>query len=120
MIRTVPIPTTVNRMGCAPGAGCCEECGGVSGPPIGAPSIHVHAIPSSRNTALHASLGDVQCDQDGNCYTDGVLTSAPLTTGPGCPPGVPSCSSGPSTSSLIYMGVGLLAVLLLEGTSRRR
>jgi len=45
-----------------------------------------------RNSALRGSLGiaflplsglhDVQCDQDGNCYTDGVLTSSPPSTAP--------------------------------------
>ncbi len=49
-----------------------------------------------RNSVLHGSLGiafrplsglrDVECDQDGNCYTDGVLTSSatdPTYTAPG-------------------------------------
>lgn len=109
MIRTIPIPKTVSRMGCAPGAGCCDECGG-----------HSPAAPVNPAALM---LGDVQCDSDGNCYTDGVLTAAPLTTGAGCAPGVASCSSSPATgisSTWLYIGMALAAVLLMEATSRRR
>lgn len=98
----------------------CTDCGLQTGPPIGPPPIHTHAIPTARNSALHAHLGDTQCDQDGNCYTDGVLTSAPLTTGAGCPAGVANCSTSGLSSTMIYLGVGVLAILLLEATSRRR
>lgn len=125
MIRTIPIPQTVTgRLGCAPGGDCCDECRSHrTGPPIGPAATHVHAIPTNRNSALHSYLGETQCDQDGNCWTDGVLTAAPLTTGPGCPVGVPVCSTGAGgidKSVLAYVGVGLGAVLLLELLFRRR
>lgn len=70
-----------------------------------------HLKTGMRNRALHGSLGDTICDPDGNCYTDGVLTAAPLTTGPGCPPGVPSCpassgfTSGVNTTALVFAGI---------------
>lgn len=103
MIRTVRIPTTVARMGCTPGGDCCSECA-QTGPPIGSPSTHVHNIPGARNTALHSQLRATQCDQDGNCYTDGVLTSAPLTY----PLGV----SAPASTTLYIAGAALLVGLM--------
>lgn len=32
---------------------------------------------------MRINLGETVCDQDKNCYTDGVLVSAPLTSTPG-------------------------------------
>lgn len=125
MIRTIAVPTTVSRMGCAPGSGCCDACGGHS--LKGTHSNRVFTTgDGGRNSALHSHLGDTVCDADGNCYTDGVLTAAPLTTGAGCPPGVASCSSsagstlGMSNSTLMYVGGAVLIIALLEATSRRR
>src|ERR1700723_964931 len=112
MIRTVHIPTKVSRMGCAPGSGCCDECSH-TGPPIGAPEVHVHQIPSERNSALRASLGTVNCDQDGNCYDDstGVYTPAPVSSS--------GVTSGLSNTTL-YIAGAVLLIGLLELTSRRR
>lgn len=154
MIRTVPIPTKVSRMGCAPAGDCCDECTGRLGAyraganvteqghrgltqvvtlsPQGYVAMETlgHSTPqptgnipaqSARNVVLHRSLGDTQCDPDGNCYTNGVLTAAPLTTGSGCAAGDPTCSTSTSSSSTwLYMGAGLLGIALLEATSRRR
>ena len=92
MIRTVSIPNpAAGRIGCARGAGCCSDCG---------------------DHAETARIADVQCDQDGNCYTNGVLTAAPLTY----PAGV---SSGLSTSTVYIIGAAVF-VGLLELFSRRR
>lgn len=111
-------------MGCAAGSGCCADCGGGDHGTTHLSGTHTNRIAGARNSALHSWLGATQCDQDGNCYTDGVLSAAPLTTGAGCAPGVASCSastfSAPSSATLIYIGIGLLAVLMLEATSRRR
>lgn len=121
MIKTIPIPTTVSRMGCAPGADCCADCASHKMPatsPLA--GTHTNRIASARNMALRRHLGTTQCDPDGNCYTDGVLTSAPLTTGAGCPPGVASCNPGGLPNTTLYLLAGLAAVALLEATSRRR
>lgn len=70
MIRTIPIPRTVSRIGCAPGGNCCDECR--TGPPIGPASTHVH------------SLGDVSCDDTGTCTaTASVNTLAYVGVGLG-------------------------------------
>jgi len=95
-------------MGCAPGGACCESC-------------------------KQHRMGDTQCDSDGNCYTQAAdgsyqLTAAPATTGPGCGPGVTNCGGvstitsalGNVSPTWLYVGAGLLLVLLLEGHSRRR
>lgn len=124
MIRTVPIPKTVSRMGCASGGDCCDECRAKTGPPIGPAPDHVHAIPTMRNACLHGHLGDVSCDQDGNCWdtSTGQLTAAPLTTGPGCAPGVLSCSasSSSSISPLVYVvGAGILGMILIDFFTER-
>ena len=104
MIRTVPIPTKVNRMGCTPGGGCCDECGG-------------HG--SAGNLG---SLHDTACDQDGNCYdtSTGQLLSAPLTTGPGCAPGVPSCAASgglglTGVTPAVLIGVAVALLLFTKG-----
>lgn len=110
MIRTISIPTTVPRMGCTAGRNCCDECA-QTGPPIGPAATHVHDIPSVRNSALNSQLGATQCDQDGNCYTDGVLTSAPLTY----PLGV----SGPTSTTLYALGAALLIGFMVLGSKRR-
>jgi hypothetical protein len=81
-------------------------------------AIHTNRIRGARNMALHSTLADLQCDTDGNCYSGGVLTTAPLTTGSGCAVGDPSCNT--SSSTWLYIGAGLLAIALLEATSRRR
>ena len=131
MIRTVPIPKTVSRMGCAPGSGCCDSCGGHTGPPIGAPADHTHAIPGNRNRALHTALGDVLPDDPGlaqavadwaastNSAADQTALNALLMSGQTAPVSS-ATSTGPSKSTLMYIGVGLLFVFLLEATSRRR
>lgn len=88
-------------MGCAPGSGCCDECGG-----------HGQAL---------GRLGDTACDSDGNCYdtSTGTLLSAPLTTGAGCAPGVPSCAASGGLSTAVFgtylpaVIIGSLAALLL-------
>jgi hypothetical protein len=94
MIRTVPIPTRVSRMGCTPGGGCCDECGG-----------HSQAL---------GRLGDTACDQDGNCYDTGTgqLLSAPLTTGPGCAPGIPSCAASSGSLGTAALGTYLPAIII--------
>lgn len=102
MIRNIPIPKTVSRVGCTPGGGCCDECGGHGAQALG-------------------RLGDTACDSDGNCYdtTTGTLLSAPLTTGPGCAPGVASCAASGSLASaalgtyLPAIIIGSVAALLL-------
>lgn len=109
MIRTVPIPTRGNvrpvtpaKMGCAPGSGCCDECG--ASPHLG-------------------GLHDTVCDQDQNCYdtVTGALLSAPLTTGPGCAPGVPSCAaSGAVSPSTLWLIGGLFVFALFSFKGGRR
>lgn len=81
--------------GCAPGSGCCDECGG-----------HAPAL---------GRLGDTACDSDGNCYdtSTGTLLSAPLTTGPGCAPGVPSCAASGGT---LTAALGTYAPALIIGS----
>lgn len=58
-------------------------------------TTHRKAPQGMRSFALRGAMGDVACDQDGNCYdtTTGELTSAPLTTGPGCDPGMGGCGT---------------------------
>lgn len=127
MIRTVAVPTTVSRMGCAPGGDCCDECRGHKSEPADAAALVIYTAPWSgkKNATLHSRLGqDLQCDQDGNCYSDGTLVSAPLTTGAGCAPGVASCAA--STESIaLWVGGGLIGAILLTtllggGGGRRR
>jgi hypothetical protein len=103
MIRTVPIPKTVSRLGCAPGCGCCDECGG-------------------HGTSNMGRLGDTACDQDGNCYdtSTGALLSAPLTTGPGCAPGVPSCAASgglgiTGVTPALLIGIAVALLLFTKG-----
>lgn len=65
--------------------------------------------PSMRNRALRGALGDVQCDQDGNCYDSGTLVDqtgpAPDLIAPGTyaggynDPYAPGGSSSSSSSS---------------------
>lgn len=98
MIRSVPTPKN-GRMGCSPGGGCCSECGD------------------------HGKLQATQCDDSGNCYTDGVLTAAPLTTGTGCAAGVTTCAASVFASvtpaTWYVLGAGLL-ILMLEMSAGRR
>ncbi len=101
MIRSVPIPTSVSRMGCAPGGDCCPDC-------------------ASHKPAALGRLGATECDQDGNCYTDGVLTAAPLTTGAGCPPGMPTCNPGGLSNTAMYVLGAAVLIGLREISSRRR
>ena len=68
------------------------------------------AIPTMRNRTLRGAMGDVQCDQDGNCYDSGTLISAGnvctdascMMTGPNVNPNDPALqidsSSGGSLS----------------------
>ena len=64
------------------------------------------AVPSMRNRALRGALGDLQCDQDGNCYDSGVLVSSatgdsgPLMTGPVVDLNDPSLQLDSSSGSL--------------------
>jgi hypothetical protein len=76
-----------------------------------------------------ARLGDVQCDSDGNCYTDGVLTAAPLTSsGSGIGNVTPAFVATPAaTSSINWPVIGLAAAgtllfigLATGGGTRRR
>lgn len=73
-------------------------------------------IPSARNTTLKATLGAVNCDQDGNCYDDssGVYTPAPVA-GSAASIGL----GGMSNTTLFLVGAAVL-IGLLEVTSRRR
>jgi hypothetical protein len=86
-------------------------------------------------------MGVLQCDSDGNCYNVDptgtlapVLVAAPETTGPGCPVGIPDCGGVSSVTSAIanlggqstispmtvaYVGLGLVAVVLLGSRGRR-
>lgn len=78
----------------------------------------------------NARLGDVQCDQDGNCYTDGVLTAAPLTSsGSGVGNVTPAFVATPAAASSVNWNVlgiaaasGLLLIALVTspGATRRR
>lgn len=104
MIHTVRIPSGVSRLGCAPGGDCCSDC-----------------------RSDRPRIGDTQCDDSGNCWTDGVLTAAPLTTGTGCAPGVPNCFFGLGSipAPVWYLGGGMVAALALTsllgtGGKRRR
>lgn len=114
-------------MGCAPGAGCCDECGGHSAPTGAA------EIPTNRNRALHGYLGDALPDDPGleqavsdwaaatNSAADQTALNALLMSGHTVPAAVSgSTSTSPSSATLAYIGVGLLFVFLLEATSRRR
>lgn len=135
MIRTVPIPKTASRMGCAPGGGCCDECGGHN-----LAGTHRNVFPAGaarRNPSLHRALGDVECDVDGNCYTDGVMSSqnvngviqmvgnslTPTDTvaGPLFVNAAGATSYTPPTSSTntwLILGAGLIAALFLESLTR--
>jgi len=109
MIRTVQIPRTVSRMGCAPGSGCCSAC-----------SDHKPL------RGLHEALTwqgppQTQCDDSGNCWVDGELVKAPLTTGTGCPPGYPECLTSTVVNTVsavpkpvLYLGGGVVAALILN------
>lgn len=133
MIRTVSIPTTAgSRLGCAPGSGCCDECGGHTGPPIGAPAVHTHAIPSDRNSALHAHLGDLPADPgldqavadwaaQTNSDADQTALNALLLAGHAAPRSTVSVSTSTGIPpAAIYVGVAVGFVFLLELFSRRR
>lgn len=71
-------------MGCAPGAGCCDECGGHG--KMGATHHNVGATVHQgyRGRMLHGALGDTTCDTAGNCYdvTSSVSYGGDLMTGP--------------------------------------
>ena len=135
MIHSVEIPTTTGRIPTSPYPDadyCCDDCRsgqacGSSAPPAAA-DCHRNGV---RNSALRGVLGLTQCDPDGNCWTDGVLTAAPLTTGLGCPVGVPVCNATPATSSgeliagisnnTLYLAAGglILLLALTSGSGRR-
>ena len=126
MIRAVQIPKTVSRMGCAPGGGCCDECGGGNLSGTHSYRIETPLGEGTRNSSLHAHLGDVSCDQDGNCYdtTTGALMSAPLTTTAGCAPGVSGCAAastiGGMNSLYVIGGLALLAFIAMSSGGKRR
>jgi hypothetical protein len=120
MIRTVPIPTTVSRMG-------CTACAGAqTGPPVGPARTHVHAIPSARNSALRSHLGDVTLDP--NDMTGGIAPDCafggtwPDCITPSTTPGTsmfPTSTKGGMSPTTMYLLGGLLLVGLLEITRRR-
>jgi hypothetical protein len=102
MIRTVKArrsrrytTLTAPADGCSPGGNCCSECAG------------------------HANLGDVSCDQDGNCYdsSSGVYTPAAVTASI-------TSSLGTFNPNLILVMAGIGAILLYieagSGTARKR
>jgi hypothetical protein len=127
MIRTIPIPKTINRIGCTPRGGCCDECGGghlgaaVQKQSVFRPSFSAVIQPDPmqrvnevrRVLAMH-HLGDTACDSDGNCYDTGTgqLLSAPLTTGPGCAPGIPSCAASSGSIGTAVLGTYLPAIII--------
>lgn len=117
---------------------CCSACGatgghcGETGPPIGAPAQHTHKT--------FGALGDVQCDQDGNCYdsSTGELLSSPaeaaagnpayIMSGPnptaqqiaaGMPSTVSSVSAWFSNNSATLVGLGALVGVLAFVSGRR-
>lgn len=62
---------------------CCSSCAAhkQTGPPIGSPASHTHGCGSCGGGSL-GTLGDVACDQDGNCYdtdTGELLTSPAMS-----------------------------------------
>lgn len=116
MIRTVEVPTTVSRIGGRVG---CSACGSETGPPIGAAPIHMHAIPTARNSALRAHLGDVTLDP--NDMTGGIAPDCAFGgTWPDCisPSTTTTTGAGVSTTTMYLVG-GLLIIGLLELTRRR-
>lgn len=125
MIRTVPIPKTVSRMGCTPGAGCCDECGGhnLSATPIRARqaadrarSILVSKLyglgdlvtdPSQLMTGPNVNLNDPALLMDsssGLTYTGSTGTIAP---------------SGLSNNTMYLIGGALLLFLLATSKGGR-
>lgn len=129
MIRSVKIPTGVSRMGCAPGAGCCDECGSH------APAMNLGAlVPTTstgrRHAALHSNLGDTTCDDQGNCYqvTSSVSygapvdSAAPAASAPGSNSGLYQMNN---TTTFMVVGVAIIAALEIfsrsdSGSRRRR
>ena len=92
----------------------------MTGPPIGAPAVHTHAIPTNRNSALHRRLGDFYDDLavyggDPN-YTGTQQSTYPPTSGTAAGPGPTTTIMSPTT---MYLLGGLLLVGLLEITRRR-
>lgn len=119
MIRTVPIPTGVNRMGCAPGADCCAACASHGPTNLGAASGS-----GRRNAALHVGdfhLGDTTCDVDGNCYevTESITYGAPASGGTSSP----GTFQMNNTTAFMIAGVAIIALLEVftrSGSSSRR
>lgn len=98
MIRTVPIPKTVSRVGCAPGSGCCSDCGGGH---LG----DLATDPSQLMTGPNVNLNDpaLQMDSSSNLtYTGSTGTIA----------------QGLNTNTLLMIGGGLVLALLLTSKGR--
>lgn len=92
-------------MGCAPGSGCCDECGG-------------HGSTVGR-------IGDASCDQDGNCYdpVTGVYTPSPVfNSSAGLMPNLNAAGTWLSQNSTLLVGLGALLgiVALATGSKGRR
>jgi hypothetical protein len=94
MIRNDP-NTPAGRIGCAPGANCCSDC--ASHPPA----------------TLRGFLGQSGANYDPTDPTSDNYD--PTAIAPAIAP-----ASGPSKNILLYVGIGLAAVFLLESSSRRR
>jgi hypothetical protein len=119
MIHSVTIPA-INRMGCAPGAGCCAECGS-----------H-HSLGATDNAPT------VTCDDAGNCYevTSTITYGDPAATGSPAPLQLPplqigspapaftiaGSADGTTTKTMLYLGGAALLLYLLTptGDSGRR
>jgi hypothetical protein len=94
---------------------CCSDCA--------RKSTRLGATPNTWGTQPTGSWGTgtgstspVQCDQDGNCYQDGVLVSAPLTSSGGqvgnvIPPYTPDTSQQ-TTVNWTYIAGGAAAFML--------
>jgi hypothetical protein len=112
MIRTIPIPKTVGRMGsCGSGGDCCDDCRR-TGPPIGPAATHVHSMLGRLgDVASDIAAGNVgpglSCDDSGNCTYNGVAITSSATTTPAI------------SSTWLYIGGAFLIVALLEMTGRK-
>lgn len=124
MIRTVSIPTTVPRMGCAPGGDCCSDCKGhKTGALTGTHTNRIAAADRGmRNIALRSHLGDIYTDAG----VDPTYTGTQYSTSP---PGAvyaptPTSSSnflGLSSTTMMYAlgALGVIALIELTGGRRR-
>jgi len=106
MIRTIPIPRSVSRIGMiprTPGDNCCSECAGNN----------------------MGSLGEVQCDPDGNCwdtstgaYTPGgASVAAALTVSPSS--AASTIGSWISGNSTLLVGLAAAVSVLAFATGKQ-